>query len=107
MVALDDGLELRPWPGLGLARFTGEVEEERLDITGLPESESSEDMVPLDKAAFVDFRRLGVFFFSICLVLDFAWTGVLAASSSSEDPRTLSCFFSFRFSGVVSLVGER
>ena len=107
VVELDDGLELRPWPGLGLARFTGEVEEERLDTTGPSESESSEDMVPFDKAAFVDFRRLGVFFFSICLVLDFAWTGVLATSSSSEDPRTLSCFFSFRFSGVFSLVGER
>ena len=65
VVELDDGLELRPWPGLGLARFTGEVEEERLDTTGPSESESSEDMVPLDKAAFVDFRRFGVFFFSL------------------------------------------
>ena len=107
---MEEGLELRPWTGLGFGRFTGEVDKERFEVAGgVSESESSSDMVAFDlkfEAALEDLRRLGVFFFSTGFVLDFTSAGVRTSSSSSDVSRTLACFFSFKFSGVLSLVGE-
>ena len=88
--------------------MTGEVDRERLAVVGVSESESSSDMVAFDLKFddFEDLRRIGVFFFSTGFVLDFTSAGVRTASSSSDDSRTFACFFSFRFSGAFSLVGE-
>jgi len=101
-------LELRPWTGLGFGRLTGEVDRERFEVAGVSESESSSDMVAFDLKFddLEDLRRIGVFFFSAGFVLDFTSAGVRTSSSSSDDSRTFACFFSFRFSGVFSLVGE-
>ena len=105
---MEEGLELRPWTGLGFGRLTGEVDKERFEVAGVSESESSSDMVAFDLKLddLEDFRRIGVFFFSAGFVLDFTSAGVRTSSSSSDDSRTLACFFSFKFSGVLSLVGE-
>ena len=105
---MEEGLELRPWTGLGFGRFTGEVDKERFEGAGVSESESSSDMVAFDLKFddLDDFRRIGVFFFSTGFVLDFTRAGVRTSSSSSDDSITFACFFSFKFSGVFSLVGE-
>lgn len=105
---MEEGLELRPWTGLGFGRLTGEVDKERFEVAGVSESESSSDMVAFDLKFddLEDLRRIGVFFFSAGFALDFTIAGVRISSSSSEVSRTLACFFSFKFSGVLSLVGE-
>ena len=88
VLCVEEGLELRPWTGLGFGRFTGDVDKERFEGAGASESESSSDMVAFDLKFedLEDFRRIGVFFFSETgFVLDFTTAGVRTSSSSSED----------------------
>ena len=90
VLCVDEGLELRPWTGLGFGRFTGEVDKERFEEgAGASESESSSDMVAFDLKFddLEDFRRIGVFFFSDTgFGFDFTTAaGVRTSSSSSDD----------------------